>query len=263
MIIDKSKQRTREEEDALVSFSVLHAISEYLYQAPFVPLQEALGELDKLQKTIVPLNATLQHFIDTVPVGSNKCVLQLENQQLVSQDNIINSVPWLLLPGSFNPVHKGHWELMQAAKALVPANTICAFELSIQNVDKPSLDEQALKSRLSQFANQLVLVSKAPMFAQKVGLLNAPALYFIIGADTAARLVDTKYYEHSREKMLLALLQFAKQNVTFLVAGRKDESTNTFVTLAQITIPEGFSSLFVAIPDFRVDLSSTELRKKM
>ncbi len=86
----------------------------------------------------------------------------------------------LLLPGSFNPWHEGHWLLMKAAidyhrkrsppttannntndenttntdseDGFLPQFEDCAFELSAFNVDKPGLSVQAILERISQFA---------------------------------------------------------------------------------------------------------------
>src|SRR5262249_35919028 len=45
--------------------------------------------------------------------------------------------PKVLVSGSFNPVHDGHWGLAEAASHL--AGGEAAFELSVTNVDKPTL----------------------------------------------------------------------------------------------------------------------------
>ncbi len=85
----------------------------------------------------------------------------------------------LLLPGSFNPWHEGHWLLMKAAieyhrkrsppttanntnnenttntdsdDGFLPQFEDCAFELSAFNVDKPGLSVQTILERISQFA---------------------------------------------------------------------------------------------------------------
>ena len=54
------------------------------------------------------------------------------------------------------------------------------------------------------------------------------------------------------------------QNCTFLVCGRKDDtsSSNAFKTLKDIRVPDAVSDVFEALENFRIDVSSTEIRRK-
>ena len=56
----------------------------------------------------------------------------------------------VVLAASFNPLHRGHVGLLAAARDITDRRGY--FELSIENVDKPRLSEQELRSRLEQFA---------------------------------------------------------------------------------------------------------------
>jgi len=60
-----------------------------------------------------------------------------------------------------------------------------------------------------------------------------------------------------------ALSTIRDNGCKFIVAGRWVE--NKFNTLADITIPKGFENLFEALPesDFRLDISSTQLRQNL
>ena len=59
----------------------------------------------------------------------------------------------------------------------------------------------------------------------------------------------------------MALKSIRTNGCRFLVAGRVEKGV--FRTLADIAIPDDFRDLFVELPEraFRVDLSSTEIRK--
>lgn len=202
----------------------------------------------------------------------------------------------LVYPGSFNPLHIGHSKLMHVAHGIIQArypNSVILpiFELSADNVDKPSLNEPEIRHRIKQFAvcdssvdstsdpstrtmlsesnldNMLVAITRAPLFITKAQLL--PGSVFVIGMDTAVRLIDTKYYDYSMDKMMNALSQFETLHCSFLVAGRqkqKDEYDKTFQTLSDLNLDHvgRYKHLFMEISerDFRVDLSSSEIRSQ-
>ena len=162
-----------------------------------------------------------------------------------------------VLPGSFNPLHRGHRSLAAAASRILGQPV--TFELSITNVDKPPLAEEEIRRRLAQFDDsESVAVTTTPVFYRKADLF--PGCAFVIGWDTATRLVDSRYYDGSDSKLVSALEHIRAQGCRFLVAGR--EHDGAFRTLDDVPVPRGFADLFDAIPEsaFRQDVSSTELR---
>jgi nicotinic acid mononucleotide adenylyltransferase len=166
--------------------------------------------------------------------------------------------PGLLLPGSFNPLHEGHCALAATAARL--AGAPAAFELSATNADKPALPDEEVRRRLGQFAWRApVWLTRAPTFAEKAALF--PGCVFVVGADTAERIVQPRFYGDSAERMAEALGLIRKRGCRFLVAGRVG-AEGRFVELAGLELPMEHADLFAAIPGdvFRVDISSTELR---
>ena len=165
-------------------------------------------------------------------------------------------VPQVLLPGSFNPLHVGHREMMETATR--DSGTAGAFELSVTNVDKPPLEEEEIERRLSQFeAGDTVVLTRAETFQKKAALF--PGRTFVQGWDTTIRLVAPRYYGGDVE-MMLALAEMMAGRTKFLVAGRSEGGE--FRTLADVDIPAGFAAMFAEITEgeFRRDISSTELR---
>jgi nicotinamide mononucleotide (NMN) deamidase PncC len=165
----------------------------------------------------------------------------------------------LLFPGSFNPLHEGHERLAVAAGRLSGRRP--SLELSVENVDKPSLQRVDIEGRLAATRGRFsVIMTRAPTFLQKARLFSG--CHFAIGYDTATRLLQGKYYEGGEQGMVAALEEFRAGEHCFWVAGRLQEGA--YLALADIDVPAGFAALFAAIPeeDFRVDISSTELRAR-
>ncbi|OSX77595.1 hypothetical protein BU14_0142s0006 [Porphyra umbilicalis] len=150
----------------------------------------------------------------------------------------------LVLPGSFNPQHRGHRELLAVASKMRPGRTP-AYELSATNVDKPPLPPPP-SARASAPSSTppppgppppVVLVTAAPLFAHKATLL--PGTTFVIGADTAVRLVDRKYYGGSEAALVASLAAVAARGCDFLVAARWDAGGGRLATAADVVLPGG------------------------
>lgn len=163
-----------------------------------------------------------------------------------------------VLPGAFNPLHEGHRRLAEVASEVLGGPV--AYELSLENVDKQPLTEEEALRRARQFSGWVdLLMTRAPTFREKALLF--PGCTFVIGYDTAVRVVAPRYYADEAD-MHAALAEIGQRGCSFLVAGRLHEGA--YHTLADVPIPPQFRHLFAAIPTdrFRMDISSTELRAR-
>lgn len=222
----------------------------------------------------------------------------------------------IVYPGSFNPLHEGHVALVSAAiesVQLLSASTssssssssspppLVVFEIAVANADKPPLEREEVRRRLLQFdtarntllrhhnlTNIAVVITSEPMFVGKSTLFRGCT--FLIGADTCARLIDSKYYRSKtptntepapaevQDKQavintIAALLAIKNNECKFLVGGRAASSAEgqpSFDTMESIFarseiypfLPKEVVSIFQGLDEsqFRVDISSSELR---
>lgn len=160
----------------------------------------------------------------------------------------------LLLPGSFNPLHIGHLHLLRTAEKVSGRKGL--FELSVANVDKPSMARAEIERRLETMGSLGVVLTCAPTFAEKAELFRDS--WFVLGYDTAIRLLNPSYHADIRSM----LARFADIGTRFVVGGRL--IGNTFHAPEALPVPNGFADLFISLPEssFREDISSTQLRKR-
>jgi hypothetical protein len=194
--------------------------------------------------------------IDQLLAGEiDRVTAQPDGQMMLSAPR-----PLMLLPGSFNPLHEGHVLLARVAEEL--RQQPLAFEISVTNVDKPPLAGKTVRCRLAQFAwKSPVELTRAPTFVDKSRLF--PRTTFVIGADTAERLIAPRYYGDDEARMHVALEEIANSGGSFLVAVRID-AAGRVRALNDIPVPRRYADLFTEIPEhrFRFDTSSSEIRAR-
>jgi nicotinic acid mononucleotide adenylyltransferase len=244
-------RRDRAAEEDLVS----HAIILWLARACGIAAPSPRDLLDADEHFAETVVATVD-AIDQLLAGEfDRVTVQPDGQMTLSAPG-----PLVLFPGSFNPVHEGHVALARVAEDL--RQQPLAFEISVTNVDKPPLAGETVRHRLTQFAwKSPVELTRAPTFVEKSRLF--PSTTFVIGADTAERLVAPRYYGDDQVRMHVALEEIASRGGSFLVAVRVD-ATGRVCALNDIPVPPRYVDLFTEIPEhqFRFDTSSSEIRAR-
>lgn len=164
----------------------------------------------------------------------------------------------LILPGSFNPVHPGHREMLAVAENLTGLRG--AFELTLRNADKPDLDYLTVQERLQPLTDTPVWLTNLTNFEQKTERFNNAT--FVLGTDTLTRIAEPRFYGDDQERMLRAIDNIALQGTKFLVFGRL--SNGNFNELSDLDLPETLNSICQAVPSeiYRNDISSSAIRKQ-
>jgi len=261
-LVLKKGARDRAGEERLVGRLILHALAGSVGLHDLPPLEVRPGE------TVVEHHALADPLLVELLEGKRGVVWSLPEaaatgSPVAARAPLHALIPFPLSPptgllcGAFHPLHFGHRQMRKAAEVLLGGTVY--YEMSICNVDKPPLDFLSIDRRRAQFADEPLALTAAPTFVEKAEIL--PGVTFVVGVDTAERIVEPRYYGGSIEQMRAALLRVRQAGCRFLVAGRK--VGECFQTLADVDLLPEFAGLFTSIPAdvFRADVSSTELRR--
>mmetsp|Transcript_26781 Transcript_26781/g.48264 ORF Transcript_26781/g.48264 Transcript_26781/m.48264 type:complete len:190 (-) Transcript_26781:1516-2085(-) len=171
--------------------------------------------------------------------------------------DLVITTPTVVLSGSFNPLHIAHIELARRAANLVGADDFL-FELAIKNADKGSISEAELNSRIAQFEalNLPLIVTESTLFKQK--LKHFQNCYFVMGYDTVIRVLDPVYYNNSDAERMLSFGHIMQAGLKIIVAGRNIQGV--YKDLSDIELPTSLRSMFISLPEFDMQISSTDIR---
>ena len=148
---------------------------------------------------------------------------------------------------SSSAVLKRMWSTVDEYTSEQSSDPTVFFEMSVTNADKPPLDPIEVERRVNMFVSSpslkeadmpkdwAVLLTNAPLFSQKSDILDnlipgdsgRRKMSFVLGTDTMVRIINPKYYENSREKMIDALVNMKDKGVHFIVGGRLEQGTDS------------------------------------
>ncbi|ABE52382.1 hypothetical protein with cytidylyltransferase domain [Methanococcoides burtonii DSM 6242] len=217
------KERSREEEEYIATCMVVDSIAKECSWTGNLLLEELLCGDEVVEereatasKEVAQMLALPDNIMNSLDLVSDVVQFDLGGENVTEKPEVIFS-------GSFDPCHKNH--IQMAEQAFNKLGKKVHFEISLTNVDKPSIDLISLQERLDSLRKYKdyvffggVLLTVAPLFIQKVNLFEKAT--FIVGADTVNRLFKTRYYRNV-EDMRDMLQYFRNRNTHFLVFQRK------------------------------------------
>ncbi|MDO8622271.1 MAG: adenylyltransferase/cytidyltransferase family protein, partial [bacterium] len=161
----------------------------------------------------------------------------------------------LLFPGSFDPLHFGHEQMVRHAERMTGKRVV--FTMNARHPDKGEIAPRELLRRAEQFRwrSPVLFTQDEPLFIDKAR--RFPGFGFLIGADVVLGLLNEKYYG-SIEARDAVLQEFRQLGTRFYVVGR--EVDGAFRTLDDMVIPAEARDLFIPVSG-RWDIASRSLRR--
>lgn len=167
---------------------------------------------------------------------------------------------FLFMPGSFNPIHDGHRDIAWKTGNLVGIQ--CCYMVTADSIHKkalivPEMLDRVAIARLERYGiyqtADILFTQNDPLFIDKAR--NYPGCEFIIGYDTAARMLEPKW----GPEIVPMLHEFRKYKTKFYVCGRI--INGELKTIKDLNYPSYFSDLFIEVPNTGTEHSSTKIRE--
>ncbi len=177
-----------------------------------------------------------------------------------TKSNVFPGSNLLFMPGSFNPLHDGHRDIAWKTGELI--NQQCVYMVTADSVHKKALTvsemlDRVAMTRLERYGvyqvGDILFTQNDPLFIDKAQ--KFPGCGFIIGYDTAARMLDPKW----GPEIVPMLHEFRKYKTRFYVCGRIMDGE--LKTIKDLNYPSYFNDLFIEVPNTGTEHSSTQIRE--
>ena len=171
-------------------------------------------------------------------------------------ESAISPETHVLYPGSFNPRHFGHDQMIATVQTLLGKEVVCLIERD--HPTKGPLSDAEIARRVGQFAwkSPVMVTDQVGLYVDKAR--RFPGYGFIVGADTMRRICRSDDYG-SIQELDAALEQFIRLGTHFYVFDRAADPCSEAYTLHQIGMPDRFRALCTRC-EGRWDVSSTQIR---
>lgn len=162
-----------------------------------------LDQVVKLHQMNESLRDTLQHTIFNPETTEDFFItVNPQNKPIRFEDLIRGKQGVILQKGSYNPIHKGHTDIMELTKEKYKTYA-SAFLISIYRYDKPDITIDELLERISAITSlgYHTIISRRPLFKNSLQWLRDNARYrqlpvvFPMGVDTVNRILQAEREE--------------------------------------------------------------------
>ena len=260
--------RSRHEEERLVADLIVTTIAAFANGSSCSEdLAETLQKLLRHDETVVLRTATAPQCVQNVLFREcPSCLVSSGEWQANPVGNVDQrDMPEIIFPGSFDPMHRGHYGMIEFVRRKFRGNARVVLEIAVRNADKPPMDYVDLHDRMASIAKYpgmdtvSVWLTQYALFSEKMKFFYHAM--FMVGTDTLKRIAMPQYYGNDPSAVDTAIRRLTARLCRFLCFARRNEN-GEIETADSLDLPERLREMVISVPEseFCDDISSTQLR---